>query len=129
MSLLFDTWPTNNKREALLRSGVQEYSDYQITWNRPATLQRDDTGKKFDGYKAAMAMGDDLLIVTKDGDLMAYAVDGDGNLDDGTKIGTGWDVYKRIVATGNDILALDTKGDVYRYAIDLTKTDNDADQP
>lgn len=116
----------HDQGQALLRSDFQEFTDDWSTWNRPATLHRDETGKKFDGYRAAMAMGNDLLIVTKDGDLMAYVVSDDGSLDSGKKIGTGWKAYDRVVATGSDILAIDNKGDVYRYTIDLTKTNNDA---
>lgn len=117
---------SHNEGEALLRSDFQEFTDDWSTWNRPGTLHRDETGKKFDGYRSAMTMGNNLLIVTKDGDLMAYAVDNDGNLDDGTRVGTGWKIYNRIVATGNDVLAIDSKGDVYRYTIDLKRTDNNA---
>jgi len=99
------------------------------TWNRPATLKRDDLNKKFDGYLGAMAMGDSLLIVEKSGNLTAYAVDGTGNLGSNTKVGSGWEVYKKFAAVGNDILAIDNKGDVYRYKIDLKKTNNDAIKP
>jgi hypothetical protein len=117
---------SHNEGEALLRSDFGEFTDDWSTWNRPGTLHRDDVGKKFDGYRSAFAMENDLIIVTKDGDLMAYAVDNDGNLDDGTKVGTGWKAYDRIVATGKDILAIDSKGNVSRYTIDLKRTDNNA---
>lgn len=120
---------SHNQGEALLRSKFTDFTDDWSTWNRPATLQRTDMSKKFDGYRAAMAMGNDLLIVTKDGSLMAYAVNDNGDLDAGKKIGKGWEIYKRMASTGNDILAIDSKGDVYRYTIDLQKTTNDAIKP
>ena len=119
----------HNEGESLLRSEFQNFTNDWSTWNRPATLQRDDTGKKFSGYRAAMAMKNSLLIVTAGGDLMAYVVDDNGNLDSGKKIGAGWNVYNRIAAAGDDILAVAANGEVYRYAIDLTKTTNDANKP
>ncbi len=120
---------SHNKGEALFRSNFAEFMDDWSTWNRPATLKRDDLNKKFDGYLGAMAMGDSLLIVEKSGNLTAYAVDGTGNLGSNTKVGSGWEVYKKFAAVGNDILAIDNKGDVYRYKIDLKKTNNDAIKP
>jgi hypothetical protein len=120
---------SHDKGEALLRSNFAEFMDDWSTWNRPATLKRDDMGKKFDGYLGAITMGDSLLIVGKNGDLTAYAVDGNGALNNGTKVGGGWDVHKRFTTVGNNILAIDSKGDVYRYKIDLKKTNNDAIKP
>lgn len=119
----------HDEGESLLRSDFGKFTDDFSTWNRPATLKRDDTGLKFSKYKAAMAMGNNLLIINNEGDLMSYAVDDAGAVAGGKKIGTGWQVYKRFAATGNDLLALDSKGDVYRYKIDLAKTDNNADEP
>lgn len=116
----------HNQGEALLRSPFAQFTDDWSTWNRPATLQRDDTGKKFEGYRSAMAMGNHLLIITRDGDLMAYAVDDSGNLNNGTKIGSGWSTYTRTTATGNDILGINSKGEVFRHTIDVTKTTNNA---
>lgn len=115
--------------ETLYRSAFQEFTDDWSTWNRASTISRENTGLKFDQYRAAMVMKNSLLIVNKDGDLMAYAIDETGKPDAGKKIGKGWKIYKKVVATGNDILAVDNKGDVYRYTIDLTKTTNDADEP
>lgn len=116
----------HNQGEALLRSPFAEFTDDWSTWNRPATLPRHDTGKKFEGYRSAMAMGNNLLIITRDGDLMAYAVDDSGNLNNGTKIGSGWNTYTRTTATGNDILGINSKGEVFRHTIDVTKTTNNA---
>lgn len=115
--------------ETLYRSAFQEFTDDWSTWNRAGTIKRTNTGLKFDKYLSAMVMKNSLLIVTKDGDLMAYEVDETGNLGSGKKIGKGWNIYKKMVATGDDILALDSKGDVYRYPIDLKKTVNDAETP
>lgn len=116
----------HNKGEELLRSKFSDFTDDWSTWNRPATLIRDDVGISFKDYRFAMSMGDNLLIVNSTGDLTTYVVDTDGNLDAGTKIGKGWDKYSKVASVGNDLLAIDANGDVFRYTIDLTKTNNDA---
>lgn len=119
----------HSQDEALLRSSFADFTDDWSTWNRPATLVRDATGKSFKDYRAALSVGDSLLIVTSGGDMMAFAVDDNGDLDAGTKVGENWKIYQRIFAIGRNVFGLDSKGDIYRYTVDLSKTDNDAVEP